>query len=373
LCACLCLAFEMGCERASRLFQNGPDKSPRRTPPSPSAAEPGRVPGAPDAGRPHLKLDLAIRRKMKLALRGIPASDLAFGKGRFGALTDDSLVVRDVPRFAETLQLPLERPRALATLADGSLLAAGAARSFRLLPQDVKSIPVSRILLFPDSSLFGDRQNPDRVWVLPAFSKTLFGYDAVRGSGALQVAAQWIDLEEYDLRALTSIRDGSFLYTTSSGLVQFYGMGKKEPVGAALQGSFRLLPASRPDTVWAVADRSARLFRILTGRLTPLKSVELEVAAYDATAAGELLAVLELSQPDDAPWSFVLEVFDVGGQRRCRVPLPAEETLDDDWVARLIRDRGLALSADPPLVAVGGRTHADVFGARDGSRVFSSP
>jgi hypothetical protein len=85
------------------------------------------------------------------------------------------------------------------------------------------------------------------------------------------------------------------------------------------------------------------------------------------------LAVLELSQPDDASWAFVLEVFGVDGKRRCRVPLPAEETLDEGWVARLVGDRGLVLSADPPLVAVGGRRHVDVFGARDGSHVFSSP
>jgi hypothetical protein len=83
--------------------------------------------------------------------------------------------------------------------------------------------------------------------------------------------------------------------------------------------------------------------------------------------------VLELVQPDDAPWRFELEVFDVGGARRCQATLPADETVDEDWVTRLVQNRGLAMSADPQMVAVGGRTHLDVLSARDCSRVFSAP
>ena len=367
-----------GCDRASGSIQKGGQEEPPPAPSSrPSAfGKPSWLSEPADGGRPRIALDPATRRKMKLGLRREPASDVAFGKGRLGVLTDDSLIVRDVTRFSEALRLPLAAPRALVGLADGSLFAIGGGRSLRLLPHDTKPLAVPRIILFPESSLFGDRRAPDRVWVLPALGKTLFGYDAIGGPGPLLVATEWIDLDGYDRRSFASVRDGSFIYSTPSGPTQFYGKGKKEVLSAASAGmdhGFRLMPASRPDTVWVVAEKRARLFRILAGKFVRLKDIALGAEPYDAVAEGELLAVLELLQPDDAPWTFALEVFDVGGGRRCNVSLPADETWGEDWVARMVQNRGLAMSADPPLVAVGGPTHLDVFSARDGGRVFSWP
>lgn len=374
----LTLGGGLGCERVRALFEKAEEQG-RAPTNAPRGAESGMAPvakPAPDAGSLHVELDPAVRRKMKVPPRRTAAPELAFGKGRLGVLTEDSLVVRDAARLSSApLTFPLDHPRALAALADGSLLAAGASRSLRLLPHDEKSLSVPKITLFPESSLFGDRRNPDRVWVLPGSAKTLFGYDAVRGPAPLAVAAEWIDLEDFDERAFTSVRDGSFLYSTANGLLQFYGAGgRKEPLASSLdRGSFRLLPASRPDTVWVVADRSARLFRILGGKLVGLKSLDLRAGVFDAAAEGELLAVLELAQPDDAPWRFELEVFDVRGNAAGHATLPAEESAGEDWVARLVQNRSLALSADLGLVAVGGRAHLDVLSTRDGSSVFSTP
>jgi hypothetical protein len=312
---------------------------------------------------------------MKLPPRRAAAPELGFGKGRLGMLAEDALIVRDATRLSDApLVFPLDRPRALATLADGSLLAAGESRSLRLLPHDEKPQLVPKITLFPESSLFGDRRNPDRVWVLPGLTKTLFGYDALRGPASLAVAAEWIDLEAFDDRAFTSVRDGSFLYSTAEGLLQFYGAtSSKKPLASSLgTGSFRLLPASRPDTLWVVADSSARLFRILAGKLVRLKSIELRAGVFDAAAEGDLLAVLELAQPDDAPWRFELEIFDVRGNAEGHATLPAVETTGEDWVARLVQNRSLALSADLRLVAVGGPSHLDVLSTRNGSLVFST-
>lgn len=309
---------------------------------------------------------------MRLAPVATPSGRLAFGKGRLAVLDDDAVVVRDSRTFAEVARLSLPHAQTVTTLADGSFFAEGAGGALRLLPHDVQARPLSHLPFLPSSTPFADRRDPDRIWVLPGRGATLFGYDLVAGRPIVSPEV-WVDLDGYDHRAFGSLRDGSFLYTSGSGFLQFYGPKKKERVTGDARDVFRILPASRADTVWVLAERKVRLCRLLAGRLVPLSSVELEASPYLADADGEYLAVLELEQPTDAPWSFVLEVFDVRGKRRLRAGLPADESFDADWFSRLTRDRGLAVSADPPLVAVGGPSALAVWAADTGAPVHRAP
>jgi hypothetical protein len=318
-------------------------------------------------------MDPKLRRSMKLPPRAVPGAGMAFGKGRLGVLVGDAVIVRDTHHFAEIARLPLDGPRALVSLADGSLFAVGASRSLQLQPQDTAPRGFRRLPLLPGASLFGDRRSPDRVWVLQGLGEALFGYDLAITDSPLLPTREWVELTGDDRRAFGSLRDGSFLYSTPTGFLRFFGPKKTDSLAGDASGVWRLLPASRPDTVWALARRGAGLFRILDGRLARLKALELEADPYDADAAGEYLAVLELLQPTDAPWAFVLEVFDVRGKRRLRATLPAAEQFGEDWVASLDRDRGLAMTADPPLVAVGGPGALSVWAADRGDLVHTEP
>jgi hypothetical protein len=94
--------------------------------------------------------------------------------------------------------------------------------------------------------------------------------------------------------------------------------------------------------------------------------------AFDADADGPYLAVLELLQPDDAPWRMTLEVFDVDGKRHVREGFTTTESLAPrDWVKALKKNRRLSIRAvdEDPLVAVGGPDELDVFHADTGARV----
>jgi hypothetical protein len=342
-------------------------------PGSPTPAGSAALPA--DAGPPrHLPLDPAVRRKMRLAPRRGAAFALAFGKGRLGQVTEDALTVRDTSTYRVKLKLGLEKPRAVTALADGSLFCPGGRQTLRLLWHDDKPRVYPPMPLLPGSQVFGDRVDPDRVWSVSASGKTLFGYDLVKKEGELLGPTELIELEGFDRHALTSIRDGSFVYSTESGFSRFHGTGKKEPVQANSTDVFRILPGSRPDTMWLLRlDRRASLHGLVGGKLARLETVNLEADPFDAESAGGLLAVLELDQPSDAPWTFVLEVFDVSGKRKFREALPAIETLGEDWVERLTENRGLAVSADPPAVAIGGPTALTVFDARNGTKVFAEP
>jgi hypothetical protein len=370
-------SFLCGCDQISAFFR---EQSPPEVPPIPPATsvDRGSKSASPpaDAGagarRPPVLLDPKTRRAMRLAPMSTPSPRIAFGKGRLAVLDDDALVVRDTREFAEVVRLPLPHAHSVTALYDGSFFAEGASGGLRLLPHDGKARPVPRLPFLPSSTLLPDRRSADRVWVLPGRGGALFAYDLAAERSFLSPEA-WVELDGYDHRAFGSLRDGSFLYTSGSGLQQFYGPKKKDAVEGDVRGAFRLLPASRPDTVWVLAEQKARLCRLLGGKLVRLLSVDLETSPYVADADGEYLAVLELAQTTDVPWRFVLEVFDVRGKRRLRTELPAEESLEADWLSRLTRDRGLAVWADPPLVAVGGPGAVSVWAADTGKPVLPVP
>ncbi len=343
-----------------------------------AAAEPPAPPKAaaprPEAVPAAVPLDPDTRRAMKLPPRQLPTERLAFARGRLGQLTADTLVVRDFAGAPEPIRISMTGPRVVTGLADGSLFAAGRDASVRLLPNERKGRLYPHVILFPDSVLFADRASPDRLWVGGATGTRFFGYDLDPAPKPLLLPSATVELEGYDHHALGSLRDGSFFYTVPDGFRQFYGRGRKIAAAADTASVFRILPGSRPDTAWVLRrDGRAELVLLLLPKLRRSTTVALETTPFDADAAGRALAVLELSQPDHAPWGFVLEVFDVDGKRRFRTELAADESDGADWVARLTRDRGVVLSAGPPLVAVGGPEHVDVFDWEKGGRVYSGP
>jgi hypothetical protein len=251
-------------------------------------------------------------------------------------VTEDAMLVRSTSAYAETLRFPLEGPRGILALGDGSLVGIGAANTLRLLPHDSKPKLLPKAPFLPDSSLLADRVNPDRFWNLPRVGGTLFGFDAVQTGASVLGATAWIEIDGYDRRAMGSLRDGSFLYTSGTGFRQFYGAGKREPVLGDSRDVWRILPAARPDSTWVFSRNEARLYMVL-----------------------------------DAPWGFVLEVFDAGGKRRFRAQLEAVETFGTDWAKRLSENRAIAVCSEPRVVAVGGATHLDVWGADRGERLFN--
>lgn len=326
-----------------------------------------------DAGAP-VPLDLATRRRMKIGPRHSGSGKLAFGKGRLGQVTADALVVRDISTFRVIVRLYLEAPRNVTALADGSLFCPGAKRTLRLLWHDEKAKGFPMMPLLPGFQIFADRVDSERVWSLSAGGSTLFGFGFGEQMTSLFAPTDFVSLDGFDHRAITSLRDGSILYTTASSYSRLFGKGKKEEIRSSSAEVARLLPGSRPDTVWVIEnDRHASLHTVLDGRLVRLQTIDLEADPFDADSAGGLFAVLELAQPSDAPWGFVLEVFETSGKRKFRDTLPAEEALDERWVQKLVENRGIALSSDPPRVAIGGPTALVVFDAAKGAKLFNEP
>lgn len=378
------VAMLLGCERRRDDFSE-PPVPPERPAASAKVALP-RLPRSPDGGafvrnpdagtvsKPSDVLDLPTRRAMKLSAFAVPPSRLAFGKGRLGLLTRDALVVREIPGFATIARIPLEDPTALAVLSDGGFFASTSTRAIRLDPSEKKPRAVRRIVLPLAPSVFGDRRYSNRIWALGARGSRLFGYD-LEQSTLVGAPNQWVELDGYDHRTMASLRDGSFVYSAKSGFTQFWGPNAKHPITAPSSSDavVAALPGSRPDTVWTLTTEQGTLSRILAGRLVTLRKVRFEGTPFRADAAGNYLVVLELNQPVDAPWTFVLEVFETSGKRSLHEFLPADEALSPDWLARLAANRELAVTSSPPRIAVGGPSELGVWDPVSGTRIFRDP
>jgi hypothetical protein len=220
--------------------------------------------------------------------------------------------------------------------------------------------------------VFPDRGTPNQIWVVAAGGTTLFEYVLESSAFPFLLAQRWGSVDDYDGRLFGSLRDGSFIYSTQSGFVRFFGGTYKEEVEGKARGAFRVLPGSRVDTLWLVSTSRAVLYRLLEGKLIELRSVQLSTMGLDADADGEYLAVLELSQPGNRPWTMVLEVFDVEGNRHVHETFSTTESLSEkNWVNALLRNRKLSIRAadEDPLVAVGGPDELTVFRADTGARV----
>lgn len=373
-CAVLALAACSGCDEKSAPRRIEP--APKHSSAAPSAVASGRA--VRDGGVPELPLPRRIRRAMKLAPLRVHDPGVAVGAGRIGVLTDDALVVHDATKLDEVARVPLHEPIDLVVTADGGLLAFDHLRTKWLLPQDTKPHEFPPTIVFPMSSVFVDRSTPDHFGVVALGGKNFHEYALGPSPIQLLLSYATVSLDRYDGRLFVSLRDGSYLYSTETGFLRFFGAETKEEVSAGVSvpaDAFRLLPASRVDTMWFLTAENAVLYQLVAGKLWKLRTVPLSAMALDADADGIYLAVLELAQPSNASWSMTLEVFDVNGVRHVHEVFSTSESLDaETWVGALERNRRLAVrDGETPLVAVGGPDELNVFRADTGARVGALP
>lgn len=374
-CAVLVLVACSGCDQSNAPARPGKPSPRKAASAAPSASAP-HVTRLPDEEVPEVALDTKVRRAMKLGPLRAHGQGIAIGKGRVGVLAHDALVVRDTTRLEKVTSIPMHDPQALVVTADGSLLAADDVQTLWLLANDQKPRKLPRMVLWPRSMVFPDRGTPDRVWAMAVGGTTLFQYLLAPSKLPLLMWGQWASVDDYDGGLFGSLRDGSFMYSTGARFRRFFGGAYREDVEGGIRDAFRLLPGSRVDTLWLVTTSRAVLYRLLAGKLYQLRSIPLSTMGFDADADGEYLAVLELSQPDNAPWTMVLEVFDVEGNRHVREPFTTTESLSSrSWVSELVRNRRLSIRADDqnPLVAVGGADEVHLFRADTGARLVAAP
>jgi hypothetical protein len=368
-----------GCQTRSRSSEPAPSAAP-------SAAGLASL-LQPDAERPipSAVIEAAKQlqaRKLTLSPERTREPRLAFGQGVLGQLTDTELRVFDSRDFQLLKSEPLEGPRVLVALADGSLLAVGLRQALRFDPSNKKLSRLARPVLLPGAELYADAVLPDRIWVFDGASRS--SADAARPRlSSMQLGPSPTGILLADRQAELELPPGGVLGTTREGVWLYLSQRSAErfgPGGARLSklslpelsDLLWMLPARRLDQCYLV-DQSGRLSRaVVSPSFKQLPGIQLSGTPWGAAAGdeGRLLAAVVVTGQGPR---FELQLFDAELEATGRTELPAEApTGSEDWVKVVTRNPGLAVAAREPRVAVGGPDRVLLFDAR-GKQIFSIP
>ncbi len=338
--------------------------------PAPSAHTPPTGPSVTvDASAP--RVVGALRKNvLELGTRALPAESIAFAKNHFVHLSQDTLFINELPSRKELAKIPVAEPRRVLVLRDGRSLALCAAETILVTERKREVVRLRRIPLFPQSQVLPDLHHSGRFWVLHAFDAALYGYE-LDDDNSLQILDPR-DIKDFDGRVFAPLRDGSFLHTDKDGLVRLFLAGKRTPLPLDVTGAFRLLPTRRLDQIWLARDGgSLERFQLLGGRAKSLVSFQV-AQVFDVAASDKNLAVLRV-RPTDGGRDFAVELYSAKGKLQWAdsLELSVDAPESEDWVFRVSRDRGVAVSQNGKWLAVGGLGAAVLWDATSGKRVLT--
>jgi hypothetical protein len=312
---------------------------------------------------------LATERSLQATRLRLPPTPghvprLVLGKGVVGQLTEDSLRVYSTRDASLLSSAPLEAPRAVLALADGSLLAIGARAMLRVEPGH-KPVSLSKPVFLPGADVFADAVQADRMWIFDGrrAPPRLASYRLEKGGPLVQLPEQELELESPSGGVLGTTREGVWQYF-SSGRIERFGPGGarlKTLTTPDLDQNLIVLPTRRLDQQYLLSESGKLTRALVTPHFRKLSEHELGLVPFAAAVAdeGRLLAVITVVS--EGP-TFELRLFDDKLVQRCRVLLPAEPpTGRDDWVQVVTRNLRLAGAAREPLVTVGGPDRVLIF------------
>ena len=330
-------------------------RTPAPEPPSPPRAVPSTTPVA----RAIDSVLVGVRARVSLAAPEWQLQPLAFGQHLFGVLGAEGVRTYGLPALTLLVDEPLVAPSGIVALAGGSLLASGRAGALRLDPGAKKAVRLPPIPSLPGTLLLPERRDSGFVWAAQTRSQLL-----LRQRLELDPTRSFdrsITLEDYDGGPLTILRDGALFYRAPGGVRRCLPESRPRPLATSFP-AWRLLPGRRVDQAWAIAaDGSVELW-LVGERLLVQKRFAAGAAPYDAAANSEYLALVVIDEPGNAPRRFRLLVFTNDGERLVERELaPGPPEVGDDWEARAVENRQIALGEGDPFVAVGGPGSVALF------------
>jgi hypothetical protein len=354
-----------------------PDRNLARTPPPAASALQDLA--ASDAAvntNPGNSALAALREHtLELPPRDGPAQRIAFGSGRIAQLGQKELVVRTTSDFTEVLRAPVREPRAVAELADGSLVAADGDALYHL-ERDAKALKrYSRVVLLPGSLLLADRKESKNVWVLHTVKPSLYHHVLEASNSPLLPFGDFFDLGPMLHGAFAAMKDGSFLYASEGEVSRVFPKGKKSSFKLPARGArvLRLLTTRRIDQAWCVwSNGSIELFQVAP-QFRRVRAWQLPSNAYDVASSDRHVAVLRWDRDTNGPRRWTLVILSENGEKLRSLDVPSEPAPGhgSDWVQTVTRDKTLAISTREPVVAVGGVTSLLVWSIETGERRFS--
>jgi hypothetical protein len=311
--------------------------------------------------------------RLEIAPPSVQSALLSFGTGRLVQASLDKATFRDSAQGEVITEASIGAVRAVAHGSDGSLFAIGASGGARLLPREKVPKRFPRVTFLPGSQLLPDLETPSHFFVYYPGEPQLHSYAFEAERGAVLPIEESFDFAGC-VEPTTQLRDAAIVCRTKNGFL------RQAPRGRRTEFSFppgddpfvRLLPGMRLDEFFAVSRAGEVLHFRLAGGLSLLARFQLPAAAYAAAANTEALAFILVSSPQPGQarrWSLL--VTDFTGKSRFGCDLPtATPSAEEDWLAALVEDKNLAISAFEPLVAVGGARAVTVWDYAQGRELF---
>lgn len=316
---------------------------------------------------------IAIRQRAESLAAPPPlARHLAFGKGFIVQINANEAIVRNSTSGDELTRVSLKEPRAAVGLPAGSALVAALDGSYRFDPGQKRPHKLPRLSLLPGFALEPRRDRQDLLWVLQSQNVQLYALtpDAEPGPETER------PLPDYDGRAFTTLRDGSFLYTTAEGtaLIHSGGFGRPRtfllPVGSGTV--WRLGAADRIDRAWVATVSGDVLLVGLVPRFEVAGVFHTGLGPFDFAGTASGFALVSVREAAEEPRQFSLNVFSRAGQQIYSHALRSiQVTADADWVARASLDEEVVIGEAQARIAVGGANSLRVFELATGKELFA--
>ena len=293
------------------------------------------------------------------------ASPLVLARKRLAQLRADALLVWDTERWALTTRIPLEKPQAVGSLPDGSLIAIENPAAHKGLARVHVLPPVGAARAYQGSLT----TSAVRAFVLPGAGADEFLLDSpdLRAHlvhyrlmpGGMVLGDDDYEMAPNDHKALAPLPGGRVVCASSHGVSVIRVPGGAQhfrPADEAL-AIVHLAPGPGADQVW-VTNPPDHLRLLALG--TPVKTLQTVRTGpgliLHMHAAGDAVAVLTAVEPDGggAP-RFTLTAYGPGGEKRWQTPVEQPQPTPETFVA-----------VGEGAVAVGGTERVQVFGLADG-------
>jgi hypothetical protein len=334
-------------------------------------AAPTKAPLAPAVAQ---TLRSLREQRLEIAPPTVQSTLLSFGTGRLLQASLDKATFRDSARGEVIAEASVGTVRAVAHGVDGSLFAIGASSGVLLPPRVKAAKRFPRVTFLPGSQLLPDLEAPSHFFVYYPEEPQLYWY-SFDGEPNSSLAIEASFAFEGCLEPIVQLRDAAIVCRTKRGFL------RQAPRGRRTEFTFppsddppvRLLPAKRIDEFFAVSRAGEVLHLRLAGGLDLLARFRLPAPAYAASANAEALAFILVTSPQSGQarrWSLLVTDFD--GQARFETDLlAAAPSAEEDWLAAMVEDKNLAISAFEPLVAVGGARRVVVWDYAQARELFS--
>jgi hypothetical protein len=230
-----------------------------------------------------------------------PSQRLAFSRSRLAWLDGDELIVRRLAGFGIATRFRTPEARSVVPLVGGGFLIAGRDHVFRLSGIEQRPELFARAPRLGPTAILPSNQEAEQFWLFYQGIPQLPQFDLAQApvAGYLPVTS-WLDLVDFDRRALLGFGDGSMVYTVADGLRRIDAEGRREHLPAPeLAGRvWALARARRRDQVWAMTPHHAYLVTV-RGAAETVARIELSPRTVAVAAQGSELAALSVESVDD--------------------------------------------------------------------------